>query len=399
MDKPLNSASTINTESSPDDGITERYSYHVDYIHDVDELIESIANKTVRPHQVEIQPGRIAGKALCWMSCPYCYGGSSENTDEHLQPDRYIDLIDQIANGPNGGIGKVIFAGYATDPLNYEHIDDLVERSLHHKQINGFNTKALKVSDRLVNILADKETVDKCYFNISVDAGSSDSYNAVHGLNSSKDIYHRVLENIRRITDARRTSVATRDISASYLITHQNNSPAEIERAVRDISDAGADLIRFTFPQLPRGMNSVDGTSIPTKDQANEYYTKLAPIIKGLDGAGTRVLILNTDEKFENIPRRVLPCLARFIFPTIGYDGYMYHCSQSAAPHFRELSLGNLQDTNFWYAYYNYNGDDIWSYMQQTAYETMIKLDCRCDRKEQCVNALFDGHMPDVHGK
>jgi len=399
MDNSLNGTTTTSAKTGPDDDITERYSYHVDYIHDVVELMESIANKTVLPHQVEIQPSRIAGNALCWMSCPYCYGGSSENTDEHLDPDRYLDLMDQIANGPNGGIGKVVFAGYATDPLNYEHIDDLVERSLHNKQINGFNTKALKISDRLVNLLADPGTVYKSYFNISVDAGSPDSYNAVHGIKSSKDIYHKVLDNIRRIADARNATGATRDISASYLITHQNNSPAEIERAVRDIHDAGADLVRFTFPQLPRGMNDVNGTAIPTKQQANDYYSELAPLIEGMDSPSTRVLILNTDEKYKNIPRRVLPCLARFIFPTIGYDGFMYHCSQSAAPHFRELSLGNLQETDFWNAYYEYDNDDIWSYMQQTAYETMIRLDCRCDRKEQCVNALFDDHLPGLNGK
>ncbi len=373
--------------------ITDRYSYQIDYIEDMTAFMESVARKSVIPHQVEIQPGRIKGANLCWMDCSYCYGGSSQNTTEKLSPERYIDLMNQLVNGPNGGIKKVVFAGYATDPLNYEYIDDLVECALKNEQINGFNTKALRVSDRLVKLLADKKTIKNCYFNISLDAGSAQTYNDVHSINSKKDIYHKILENISRITSAIKLAGVERDVSASYLITHQNNSPAEIETAVRDISDAGVNLIRFTFPQVPRGMNSAEGSSIPTKIEAEAYHQKLAPLIESLDSAETRVIILNTDSKFENIPRRILPCLARFVFPTIGYDGYMYHCSQSAAPHFRELSLGNLQEIDFWDAYYNYNTEKIWLDMKKSTYKTMEKLDCRCDRKEQCVNTLFKNYL------
>ena len=71
----------------------------------------------------------------------------------------------------------------------------------------------------------------------------------------------------------------------------------------------------------------------------------------------------------------------------------MYHCSQSAAPHFRELSLGNLQEIDFWDAYYNYNTEKIWLDMKKSTYKTMEKLDCRCDRKEQCVNTLFKNYL------
>ena len=71
----------------------------------------------------------------------------------------------------------------------------------------------------------------------------------------------------------------------------------------------------------------------------------------------------------------------------------MYHCSQSAAPHFRELSLGNLQTIDFWDAYYNYDAEKIWSYMEKSIYKLMQRLDCRCDRKEQCVNTLFKNHL------
>ena len=98
----------------PNNSIAERYSYQVDYIEDMTDFMESVASKSVIPHQVEIQPGRLSGKNLCWMTCAYCYGGSSQNTTEKLSPERYIDLMNQLASGPNGGIKKVVFdrSGY-----------------------------------------------------------------------------------------------------------------------------------------------------------------------------------------------------------------------------------------------------------------------------------------------
>ena len=55
--------------------ITDRYSYQIDYIEDMTAFMESVARKSVIPHQVEIQPGRIKGANLCWMGCSCCYGG------------------------------------------------------------------------------------------------------------------------------------------------------------------------------------------------------------------------------------------------------------------------------------------------------------------------------------
>ena len=69
------------------------------------------------------------------MPCTYCYGGSAKNDGTRLDPERYLDIIEQTNNGPNGNINKIIYAGYATDPLNYEHIDDLIEKSINFGQI------------------------------------------------------------------------------------------------------------------------------------------------------------------------------------------------------------------------------------------------------------------------
>jgi hypothetical protein len=47
--------------------IESRYSYEVPYVPDIDRFMETVLNKTVVPYQVEIQPGRIKGKNICWF--------------------------------------------------------------------------------------------------------------------------------------------------------------------------------------------------------------------------------------------------------------------------------------------------------------------------------------------
>jgi len=95
--------------------LIDQITYKTKYFKTVDDLVEKISSKTVVPYQLEVQPGRIKGNKICWMPCSYCYGGSSKNDGQRLDPERYLEIIDQTNNGPNGNIKKIIYAGYATD--------------------------------------------------------------------------------------------------------------------------------------------------------------------------------------------------------------------------------------------------------------------------------------------
>ena len=54
---------------------------------------------------------------------------------------------------------KIIVAGWATDPLNYKHIDELVSTIVSNKMIVGFNTRAIRISDQLINTLSSNSIV------------------------------------------------------------------------------------------------------------------------------------------------------------------------------------------------------------------------------------------------
>lgn len=374
--------------------LLDQITYKTKYFKSSEELVEKIINKTVVPYQLEVQPGRIKGKKICWMPCSYCYGGSSENDGQRLDPERYLDIIDQTNDGPNGNINKIIYAGYATDPLNYEHIDGLIENSINSGQVIGIHSKLIKISDNLINLLSSNKISDTSYLTVSVDGGDDKSYNMAHSLTSNVKVYNRVIENIKKITSNSKNNSIKLDVSSNYLVTNVNCSRDEVSKGIENLIDAGVDSIRFSFPQLPRGIDKHEGTIIPNREQVKKIYSDIKPVIDRYKNCKTKVILIDYDAENQINESRTLPCFSRFIYPAISYDGYLSNCSQSAATHFKDMSLGNLQNIDFWDAFYDYDENDIFNFMKKE-FEKMIKNDCRCDRKEHTVNQILKEDLGD----
>ena len=356
--------------------VKERATYSAQFIK-YDQFAKKILNYTCVPYQIEIQPGREKGKALCWMSCPYCYGGSAKNSGDRLSVERYKEIIEEVASGPNGRIEKLILAGYATDPLNYEHFDQLFETSVKHNFITGMHTKLLKISNKFLEIVSDKNIRDKSYVSISVDAGAKESYNLTHGITTKVDVLSKIYKNIENIQNRKNSKV---DVNTTYLLTTYNSSISEISKSIDDLSNLGVDTLRFSFPQVPRNYDYNQKGNIFIEDRQS-LIKKVEELINKKKILNTFVSIVDPDTKYEINQLRAIPCYARFAHPAIGLDGYLYHCSESSSPDFHSQALGNLKDNNFWDLYYNYNKDVV-----ERDFELMEKNKCMCDRKLYIVN-------------
>ena len=367
---------------SETDDLISRYQYGANYVTDYDELRRRVLDKTVIPHQVEIQPASRSNE-ICWLKCPWCYGLSAKDTGERLSPERAVEVMKQIAAG---GVRKVIFAGYATDPLNCRYLEDLLAVAIDNRQVFGFNTKAIKTSDRLLELLSTPSIAAKSYLSISVDAGSSAVYNMSHAVENLKArIYERVRDNVSRVAQARARAGVPFDISATYLINSTNNAPDEVLSFIRDFRGAGCNLLRFTFPQLPRDFVPTEGV-IPSHTEVKRYTVKLRELIESQSTDACPVLFVDADSEHDLFRKpRTVPCFARFIYPTVGFDGWLYHCSQSSAPNFRALALGNLAEHDFWELFYNYDAENLDDYFERCS-SNMASTGCRCDRKEHVVN-------------
>lgn len=359
--------------------LEKKYQFKTEYVKNIQEFKLKLFDKKLIPYQVEFQaPPR--GKKICWLECPYCYGLSAEDNGERLKKDRGIQILEEILYG---GVNKIIFAGYATDPLNCSYIDDLLNLTISKKAIFGFNTKALKISDKFFKILDENVIQDSSYISLSIDAGSNETYNKIHAVKGSAKIYDRVLLNTQKLGKIRKKNYF--DLSAAYLVNIHSGNEYDCEKFINDFINAGCNLLRFTFPQQPKGIKTDNGV-VPVEYEKNNYKKMLEKFKLKYESPNCSILIVDadTDHNIYKKPR-TLPCYARYVFPTVGFDGWLYNCSQSSAPNFRSSALGDLTKNNFWELFYNYDLQNFDSF-QAKCNKKIGESGCKCDRKEHVLN-------------
>ncbi len=367
-------------DNSEKKNLINKYSFKDNYIKDYLKFKEEILKKKIIPSQVEFQaPPR--GKKICWMECPYCYGLSATDNGERLGKERGLEILDEIIDG---GVNKIIFAGYATDPLNCGYIDDLLEKTIQKNAIFGFNTKILKVSDKFINLLDNQNLVKGSYMSLSIDAGSDRTYKEIHNIKSSADIFGRVLKNVQKIGSIRKKN-KNFDLSAAYLLNAYSAKNDDISNFIEKFIQAGCNLLRFTFPQPPKDIITSDGT-VPSPPEKKEFKNKVINIIEKYKNNECPILFVDADEEYNIFNKaQSLPCFARYVYPTVGFDGWLYNCSQSSAPNFRESALGDLNKNNFWDLFYNYEDKNFKDYFKSCNLK-IKNSNCRCDRKEHLLN-------------
>ena len=170
------------------------------------------------------------------------------------------------------------------------------------------------------------------------------------------------------------------NIGATYLVTSANNSDEEIKECIKICDEIGVETLRFSMPQTPRGYTLTKEEDIIIKEKTKEIE-RISNIVSETKSENCVVSAVDPDKDFKIDKTRYLPCFARFVHPAIGFDGQLYHCSESSSPNFSSMSLGNLQNRGFWESYYDYDLEKI-----KDAFSEMEKNACMCDRKLFIVN-------------
>jgi sulfatase maturation enzyme AslB (radical SAM superfamily) len=362
------------------ENLKKKYTFQNQYVENFDNFKEKIKNKTIIPYQVEFQPPPKSTKKICWLECPYCYGLSALDNGERFSKIRSLEILKEILLK---GVKKIIFAGYATDPLNCDYIDDLLELTIKEKAIFGFNTKALKVSERFIDILSQNQLTEGSYISLSVDAGTNETYKKIHNISTNALIYDNVLNNVKKIGRIKNNKYL--DLSAAYLVNIHSSNKYDYEKFINDFISAGCNVIRFTFPQPPKDIKTEKGV-VPTREEISYYLEDLNNLKKKYESEKCLILVIDPDNENETYFKpRTIPCYARFIFPTVGFDGWLYNCSQSSSPNFRPTALGDLNKSGFWDLFYNYATTDLEKYLD-LCNQKIANSGCRCDRKEHVVN-------------
>ena len=260
----------------------------------------------------------------------------------------------------------------------------MLDLTISNNAIFGFNTKALKISDTFFNALKNNKICDDSYISLSVDAGTNETYNLIHDVKAQKaKIYDQVLNNAKRLGEIKKQNYF--DLSAAYLVNINSANLNDYEKFINDFMGAGCNVLRFSFPQPPKDTKTEKGV-VPTPEEINFYISDLIKLKKKYQNDKCLILISNPDNDHDiyNKPR-TLPCYARYLFPTVGFDGWLYNCSQSSAPNFRSTALGDLTKNDFWKLFYNYDNKNLDTFLS-VCNKKIADLGCRCDRKEHIIN-------------
>ena len=133
------------------------------------------------------------GQSFMLDELPLLLWRERKNSGDRLSVERYKEIIE--------GCIWTKWENRKVDPcwlcdrsLNYEHFDQLFETSVKHNFITGMHTKLLKISNKFLEIVSDKNIRDKSYVSISVDAGAKESYNLTHGITTKVDVLMQYIE-------------------------------------------------------------------------------------------------------------------------------------------------------------------------------------------------------------
>ena len=368
------------------DELEQKHAFQATYVPDADHLLSEIKAKKNIPYQVEIQPAPKSRK-ICWMECPYCYGGAADDSQkERMDEKTALSVCDEIING---GVKKIIFAGYATDPLNSPYIESLLEKCVKNQIVFGFNTKGLKMSREFIDLATRPDIAEGSYVSLSVDAGTSETYNHFHGLSTKVKVFERVIENATLLSSQNEKNGNRLNCSAAYLVNELNYDQRNIYTFLDIFEELNFNVVRFAPLQKPRNLD-IGNTILPESARIRKIFSTLEMLVANRvqESDHTKVIILNPETQLNiGAAARTLPCFSRWVFPTVGFDGYLYHCSQSSAPGFRSFCLGKLSGTNFWDLYYDYDAENLTNCISDSG-EKMTAAGCRCDRKMHMTNGV-----------
>ncbi len=323
---------------------------------DRQEIIKDIADRAIVPYQLEVHPPP-RGTKVCWMECPWCYGlNHAIDLAEKISSERLLEVLKEINSqnlSPILPIRKVVFSGVATDPLytNPGLMESMIKNLIEYGVEFGIHTKLLNISLDLIDIVLSSVNEGRDYISVSLDAGTSGTYNAVYNVKSGNP-FDRVIKNISNITS--QCSVGKPKIVATYLLDNHNAKRSEIIAAVIRCQEVGVQSIRFSVPQKPYSL--ADDLHFEMISDQNIALAK--EVIMALNDTDIEVIFMDYHEAPWIQEDRILPCHSQWIYPTIGIDGYLYPCCQVATSEFKELRLADLKSTSFWSAYYTYTYQD-----------------------------------------
>lgn len=325
------------------------------------------------PFEIEIQMS-----SNCNLSCRWCIGNEVQDSKNVLKLQNNIttENVDNIINGiinfriNDLKIDTVKFSGFIGEPL--------VNKDATLKAIRALTGAGFRVGLFTNGVLMDEGTwptlVNIDYVHISLDSGQSSFFwlkQAKKELTFSTDTYEKVISNISDLDKMRKTRInrSNLKINVGYIIVPGNHD--QIYNTVKDVFNAGADLIRFKIDIIGK-FNLKENIKF-MKQAFDEIERAKNDFENSSNGIGKfKIHIIHSEKDIMESSYKGWHCSNDCFFhnflATVGSDGKLYLCDHNTTP--AAVPLGVCLDQSI---------KKIWQSERRSYLIKGIPYICQCD--------------------
>ena len=349
-----------------------------------DRILATLQGNIAPPYEAEIQPS-----LDCNLSCNHCIGqhikrgGTARVAQPLYDPENMQTLCAGIADYETSGfrVERVKLSGFTGEPLlpktaTLKGLDYLQGRGL----ATGLFTNGVLMDETTFPVLAGNE-----YVHVSLDAGSSGSFDRTKCRGRESGLFERVMNNISMFAKYKARQGSLCVLNVGYVVNEENFG--EIYEAASLVKRSGADAIRLKID-----------LNYSHDDFGGVYPLQLQNILEQAVPEMVRASDDLSDDHFEVIfPKTVsspidgidnmMACFATFFIATIGYTGHVYPCDHSVSP---ANSFGDAISTSFQSVWEGKQRMDV---LKRVPYGDFCHKGCdyRCPPYCETLNRYFNG--------
>ncbi len=167
----------------------------------------------------------------CNHRCPGCCGHNENNAE--LSKEQVEFVVQNLKAMDNKG---VILSG-GGEPTCSPHFEYAIKLLKNAGQNIGLNSHGMNLNERLNEIIAENLK----YFRISLDAGSAEMYEKIHGMKPKH--FEKTLANIENFANTKARLGSRTSFGVGFLTS--NITQGDMESFVRLVKERGADFAQF----------------------------------------------------------------------------------------------------------------------------------------------------------
>ncbi|MDP8256689.1 MAG: glycosyltransferase [Candidatus Alcyoniella australis] len=297
----------------------------------------------VGPHTLQLDPTN-----RCNNDCLACWCRSPLLLDKALPAEQRsqtlpIEMIEQLLDDIAAMGSKEVYVAGGGEPYMHPQIQRIIQGIKSHNLVCNINTNFTLIDEQRLQQLIEAP-VD--YMNISVWAGSPETYSLLHP-NKTEETFHQIRKTLTRLNKEKREVPR---IKVYHVISNLNFH--EIDKMIDFARDTGSESVEFTVVDtIPA---RTDGLLLNEQQRAQLYQDAL-DARERLAASGDPLILFRFDQFLRRISADhttvgehdrtiidTMPCTVGWQFARVLADGNVNSCLKS-----HRIPIGNLHQTGF----------------------------------------------------